>query len=143
MKAEGIIMLILMFAVVTITTGGIISDMNNNYDVNVSTSWSDKYNFANQINESVANIQKDADVATQTTGWMQIVSGVSAIWQGIKTVITLLYSIPGYTISIIRGVAADMGLPSIVSDMIIPIFIVMILVAITFIVIRTIRGEGI
>lgn len=142
-KADGIIILVLVFSLITVIIGGVIGDMKNTYDINASTSWENQYNFANEINESVSQIQADAESAGKETGWLSVLSGASAIWRGTTTTISVIFKIPGYTISIIRGVAADMGLPPIVSDVIIPIFIIMMLVGIIFIVIRLIRGENV
>jgi hypothetical protein len=143
MKIESIIILILVFSIVTISVGGIISDMNSHYDVNVSTTWSNKYNYANQINSSASAIQSDLDKAGTSTGYLAVLSGASAIWSGIKTTITLVLSVPGYTVAMIRGVAADLGLPPIVADVIIPIFIVMIIIVLIFAAIRLVRGDAV
>jgi hypothetical protein len=43
----------------------------------------------------------------------------------------------------IRGVAADLGLPPIVADVIIPIFIVMIIIVLIFAAIRLVRGDAV
>jgi hypothetical protein len=143
MKIEGIIILVLVFAVITISIGGIVGDMRNNYDVNVSTSWENQYNFANEINNSVSEIQTDINAAGESKGFLSVLSGASAIWSGIKTTAKLITSIPGYTIAIIRGVASNMGLPPVVSDVIIPIFIVMVIVLMIFAAIRLIRGDSV
>jgi hypothetical protein len=143
MKADGIIILILVFSIITIAIGGLIGDIRNNYDVNVSTSWENKYNFANEINDTVSDIKTSADEVGKTSGWLSIISGASALWAGVKTTAILIWNIPGYAISIIRGVASDAGLPPIISDIIIPIFIVMILVVIAFIVARMIIKQDI
>jgi hypothetical protein len=142
-RADSIIILVLVFSVITIAIGGIIGDMKNNYDVNASTSWENKYNYANQINTSMSEVQKDIEAVGKETGWLQVLSGASAIWQGTSTTVLIVLSTPGYMVTMIRGIAADMGLPPIVSDVIIPIFIVMIIVVIIFIIIRFVRGENV
>lgn len=143
MKADSIIILVLAFSLVTIAIGGIVSDMNNHYDSNASTSWANKYNFATQINQSVSDIQADAEAAGKETGWLSVLSGASAIWRGTTTTIKVILQVPGYSISMIRGISAEMGMPSIVSDVIIPIIILMLMVVIIFIVVRLIRGENV
>lgn len=143
MKVDGIIILVLVFSIITISIGGIIGDMRSHYDVNVSTSWENEYNFANQINESVSKIEKDAEAVGTSSGWLSVLSGASALWQGVKTTVSMILSTPGYVISIIRGTAAEAGLPPVVSSVIIPIFIVMILVVIVFIVVRMIIKQDV
>jgi len=142
MRIESIIILTLVFCLITISIGGIVGDFKNSYDVNASTSWENKYNFANTINDSMYNISKSAEAAGDETGWLQVLSGASAIWAGVKTTIVLILSVPGYVILMIRGIAADAGLPPVVSDFIVPIFIVMVIVTVIFITIRFIRGEA-
>jgi hypothetical protein len=143
MKIESVIVLVLVFSVITIAVGGIIGDMNNNYNVNASVEFQNQYNFANQINESVSAISTDAQEAGKETGWLSVLSGASAIWRGVTTVVTLILNIPKYILTMIRGVASSMGLPPVVSTLIIPIFILMIIVAIVFMTVRFIRGENV
>jgi hypothetical protein len=143
MKLESIIILILVFSVITIAVGGIISDMNNNYDVNASVAFQNQYNFSDEINESVSAIAVDAGEAGKETGWLSVLSGASAIWRGITTTISLILKVPGYILTMIRGIASSMGLPPVVSNLIIPIFILMIIVTIVFMTVRFIRGENV
>jgi hypothetical protein len=143
MKADSIIALILIFSVITIAIGGIVGDMKSSYALNVSTTWENKYNFANEINESVSGIAKDTQAAGKESGWLSVLSGASAVFQATVTTVSLIWKVPGYTLSMIRGVASEMGMPPIVSNVIIPIFIVMILIAFAFIVIRFVRGENV
>ena len=143
MKIESIIILVLVFSVITIAIGGIIGDMNSNYGVNASVEFQNQYNFANEINESVSAIATDAQEAGKETGWLSVLSGASAIWRGITTTVRLILVVPTYIFTMIRGVASSMGMPPVVSNLIIPIFIVMILVVIIFMTIRFIRGENV
>jgi len=143
MKIEGIIILVLVFSLITISIGGIVGDMRTNYDVNASTSWENQYNFADEINASASDIQEDINAAGESKGYLSVLSGASAIWSGIKTTATLIISVPGYVIAIIRGIASNMGLPPVVSDLIIPIFILMVIIVMIFAAIRLVRGDSV
>lgn len=143
MRPDSIIILVLVFAIVTIAVGGIIGDMNNNYEVNASVEFQNQYNFQSEISSNLTQIVSDSQAVGKESGWLQILSGASAIWQGTKTTVLLILGLPFYLTSMIRGVASNMGLPPVVSDLIIPIFITMIIVVLVFITIRFIRGENV
>jgi hypothetical protein len=57
MKSDSMIILLLAFSLVTIAIAGIIGDMNSHYDINSSTDWENKYNYATQINDSISKVQ--------------------------------------------------------------------------------------
>ena len=145
MKADSAIILVLVFSVITIAVWGIIGEMNNNYNINISKTWQDQYNstITKEINKSIYDIQKDAEAVGDEKGWLSVLSGASAIWQGLKTTVLTILATPKYVLQTVRKIAFEMGLPSIVSNVIIPIFVVIIAIAIIFIIVRMIRGESV
>lgn len=144
MKPESIISLILVFSLVLICIGGIVSDMNNNYSMNVSNNWSNKYNFANQINDSASGMIAVAEKVGESENWIVIgLAGAAAIPAAVISTITLVAKTPFYLISMIRGVAGDLNLGTGEIFAITFVFIVIIIVGLAFALVRFIRGEGI
>lgn len=143
MKPESLIILFLMFTVITISIGGIIGDMQNNYGTNVSTVWANEYNFQDRINESVSEVSAKIDQAGESQGYLTIVTGVSAIWSGIKSTATMILATPKYFLEVTRGMAASLGLPDIIASTIIPLFFMMIIVVVIFMAIRLVRGDSV
>lgn len=137
MKADSIIILVLAFSLITIAVGGIIGDMNNNYDVQSNTSAYSKYNYADEINKSTSKIQNTLEHVGDEKGYLQVLSGASAILQATPQVVLMILSVPIYVIGIIRGISLDIGIPPAISY----IFIIMIFVSLIFMGWRAARGE--
>lgn len=144
MKPESLINLFLVMSIITICVAGIIGEMNIHYSPseNVSTAWN-SYNFQNRINSSVTEVSEKIDQAGEQEGYLTIVTGVSAIWSGIKSTAVMILAIPSYFLEVSRGVASGMGLPDTVANIIVPLFFMMLLVIVIFMTIRLVRGDSV
>lgn len=143
MKPESLLILILMIPVITLAVGGIIGNMSTYYDTNVSKEWENQYNFQNEINDSISEVKTKVEEVGEAKGYLTIVTGVSAIFSGIKTTATMLLKVPTYATTTLRGVASGLSLGDVISSSIIPIFIIMIIMLVVFMGIRLARGDAI
>jgi hypothetical protein len=143
MKPESLVILFLTFSIITIAIGGIIGDMQSNYNVNVSKEWEDQYSFSDNINSSVSEVSTKLDEVGESKGYITIVTGVSALWSGLKATITMILATPVYLATSARGVSAGLNLPPVVSSTIVPIFIIMLIVVVIFMGVRLARGDSV
>lgn len=141
MRVESFVILILMVGFVLIAINGVVQDFSTSYNVNTSMINTSKYSYTTQINNSISKVQEDISKVGETTGWKQILVGASALWNGVISSAGMILLSPVYLAQMISGASADAGLPSIVSNVLLPILILIITVYIIFLIVRFVRGD--
>lgn len=141
MKVESFTILILMVGFLFISTNLIIGDFSTNYNVTTSLTNSSKYTYYSQINNSISGLQSDIQAVGDTTGWKQVLVGASALWNGVISSAKMVLLSPLYLTGIISSASADMGLPTGVTGILLPIIIIMITITIIFVIMRFVRGD--
>jgi hypothetical protein len=141
MKVESFVILILMVGFVLIAVNAVVQDFSTEYNVTTSLINSSKYSYTTQINNSISSIQEDISKVGDTTGWKQVLVGASALWNGVISAAGMILLSPVYLAQMVSGASADMGMPSIVSNVLLPIFILILTVYIIFLIVRFVRGD--
>lgn len=142
MKVESFTILILMVGFLLISTNLIVADFSTNYNVTTSLINTTKYSYYTQINSSISGLQSDIQAVGDTTGWKQVLVGASALWNGVISSAKMVLLSPLYLTGIISGASADMGIPTTVTSILLPIIIIMLTVTIIFVIIRFVRGDS-
>ena len=142
MKIESFVILILAVGFILVAVNGVVTDFSVNYNVSTSLINSSKYSYYTQINNSISGIQSDIQAVGDTTGWKQVLVGASALWNGVISSAKMILLSPIYGTEIISGASADMGLPTAVTGILLPILIVMLTVVIIFMIVRFVRGDA-
>ncbi len=141
MKVESFVILILMVGFVLIAVNAVVQDFSTEYNVTTSLINSSNYSYTTQINNSISSIQEDISKVGDTTGWKQVLVGASALWNGVISAAGMILLSPVYLAQMVSGASADMGMPSIVSNVLLPIFILILTVYIIFLIVRFVRGD--
>jgi len=141
MKVESFTILILMVGFLFIAVNLVVADFSTSYNVTTSLTNSSKYSYYTQINNSISGLQSDIQAVGDTTGWKQVLVGASALWNGVISSAKMVLLSPLYLTGIISSASADMGLPTGVTGILLPIIIIMITVTIIFVIIRFVRGD--
>ena len=103
----------LIFAVVA----SILSDFETQYpDVMINKSWEEKYDYVDEINESVISLKEKFDIiGDEDIGWFsKLAAGITAVPIAIVTVPVVLFKTVSYGIIIITSLGEEIGIPSFV-----------------------------
>jgi hypothetical protein len=151
MRLENVLIIILGFFMITILANGIIYDFGKNYNTQTSY-FLDNQSKINQIQTEIAEdlnkISLNAEKVGETTGWLQVVSGASAVWNGVTTTVSLILKSPYYVTAIITDSYNSLNIPSVddqrfdIRTKVLPIILIIINIIILFMIINFIRGVG-
>jgi hypothetical protein len=151
MRLENVLIIILGFVMITILANGIIYDFGKNYNTQTSY-FLDNQSKINQIQTEIAEdlnkISLNAEKVGETTGWLQVVSGASAVWNGVTTTVSLILKSPYYVTAIITDSYNSLNIPSVddqrfdIRTKVLPIILIIINIIILFMIINFIRGVG-
>lgn len=117
MKAGEFVLIILMVALVFTTVGLIVSDFETQYpDVDVNTSWSEDYDYSDQINESATDLKdKFETITNDETGWFaKAIAGITAVPTVIIFVPSVILESLVNGIKIVVGLGDDIGIPAVI-----------------------------
>ena len=115
MDLKGYILSILLIGLIITTVGFIVSDFETQYpevDVNTS-SWSGKWNYADDLNESVTSIKEKFEVlGDPERGWFsKLAEGITAIPEAVILVAKSMFSATVKGVLIITEVGLLAGIP--------------------------------
>ena len=106
MKLITIIMGVLVIGFVLITVGLFVSDLEGNYpDANINDStWAGKYDYQEDLNDSVSSIKRDFETMADAESWWTIMgAGFVAFAKAIFLIPTTLFLGLGKGVLIITG----------------------------------------
>jgi len=127
MKISTFISILLVVGGIFFLFASMVAETNTQYpDADINSSiWSNKYNYADRINTSIAPIQQAfVDIEDDNLGWFtKLVSGIAAIPRAIITLPILIFS--GFAIGgeMITGFATAIKLPAYILQVILVMLI--------------------
>lgn len=115
MDFKGFILSVLLIGLIITTVGFIVSDFETQYpevDVNTS-SWSGKWNYADDLNASVTSIKEKFEVlGDPELGWFaKLAEGITAIPEAVILVAKSMFSATVKGVIIITDVGFLVGIP--------------------------------
>jgi len=117
MKLSSYILIVLMIGLCFAIVGNVIGEFETSYpNIDVNTSWSDDYNYADEISDSMRGLQsKFATISDPDAGWFSKVgAGIIAIPNVVIAIPTILVKTIGYITTIITDVGTELKIPGFV-----------------------------
>jgi len=117
MKLSGYVLIVLMIGLCFAIVGSVIGEFKTSYpDVDVNTSWSNKYNYADEISDSMSGLQeKFATISDPDAGWFaKVGAGIIAIPNVVIAIPTVLVKTISYITTIVSDVGAELKIPGFV-----------------------------
>ena len=118
MKLSGYITIILMVGLCFAMVGSVVTDFETEYpEIDVNSSWETKYNYADEINQSLSGLKEQFDIISdEDEGWFaKLTAGISAIPKAIIFVPSVLFGTIAYGLIILVDVGTEIGIPPFVS----------------------------
>jgi hypothetical protein len=131
MKVSTFTTILLVVGILLFVTIEMIKESETNYDIEVNkTEWEEEYQFAEDINETIAPIQKSIkDIENEELGWFEKVSsGFTGIISAVKFVPSLLFILIKLGNNLIVGFGTVFGIPGAITQ----IFLVMLYIWIIY-----------
>ncbi len=136
MKLSGFVLIILMVGLTFAVVGTIIDDFEVQYpDVDINQTWEDKYDYTEEINESVYGLKTRFDIiGNEEAGWFsQLTAGIAAIPLAIIFVPVVVFKTMSYAVIILSSISAEVGIPPFVTVFaIVAIIVVLIFGLVSF-----------
>jgi len=105
MKISTIVIMVVMIGFVFATVGLIVNDLETQYpSVEINSSWSSKYDYSSEINQSATKI-KDlfSEIGEKEGGWL-LLTGITAFPTAVVEAVKIVL------VSLIKGVAITTGI---------------------------------
>ena len=131
MKISTFTTILLIIGILLFVTIQMINESETNYDIEVNkTGWEGQYDFANDINNSIAPLQKSIEnIANEETGWLEKVgSGFTGIISAVTLIPKLLFSLIKLGNNLIVGLGIAFGIAGEITQ----VFLIMLYVWIIY-----------
>ena len=115
MKISTFTTILLVIGILLFVTMQMINESETNYDIEVNkTGWEGQYDFAQDINGTIAPIQKSIeDISNEEIGWLEKVgSGFTGIIAAVTLIPKMLFSLIKLGNNLIVGLGTVFGIPA-------------------------------
>jgi len=128
MKISSIVLMIVLVGFIFATVGLIVSDLETQYpEVTVNSSWSSKYDYSSEINQSAIRIKNlFENIGEREGGWL-LLTGITAFPIAVVETVKIVILSLGKGISIVTGIGSDIGIPNTIIGFLIVIVILIII----------------